>query len=191
MKCEPGVERPRSSRGRVAPGLPVACAHHLPVVWGSRAPKGSRAKAGTPGRPGEAPLGSVCWGGWWWEEGETQPLRPKVPALARPARRPQVAAGGCLGRRPGLAPAPSRAPRVSQRRQRGSSLIKVQGFNRSFKKPKLLPPPASHLARCPRAWQPGASTAEAGRAKVPAYSRGTAASPHSQLHLICPETGWR
>lgn len=121
--------------------------------------------------------------------GQDKPLRPRVtgagdrsrrprpqwPALAQPARPPQVAAGGCLGRRPGLAPAPSQSPRVSQRRQRGSSLIKVQGFNRSFKKPKLLPPPASHLARCPRAWQPRASTAEAGRAKVPAYSRRTAA----------------
>lgn len=97
--------------------------------------------------------------------------------------------------RPGLASAHSWAPRVNQSRQCGSSLIKVQGFNRSFKNPKLLPPPAQppgplppvHGSSRPAPMRPG-------RAKVPAYSRRTAAAErdqHSQLHLICPETGWR
>lgn len=32
-------------------------------------------------------------------------------------------------------------PRINQSRQCGSSLIKVQGFNRSFKKPQITPTP--------------------------------------------------
>lgn len=126
------------------------------------------------------------WGLWATSAGSLGPRGLPTPS------GPQEAGWSF---RPGLASAHSWAPRVNQSRQCGSSLIKVQGFNRSFKNPKLLPPPAQppgplppvHGSSRPAPTRPG-------RAKVPAYSRRTAAAErdqHSQLHLICPETGWR
>lgn len=150
-------------------GKPATAGRAHPRANKMQAASGCRVGGGLAGLSFKAP---VCVGGRvggrfcpaWWPR--TNPLgtvgdlsrRPWPETRPSPPAHPKWPTGGqrALLAWSGLASARSWAPRVNQSRQCGSSLIKVQGFNRSFKKKKNKTHPndshpwPSHLARCPQ-----------------------------------------
>lgn len=95
-------------------------------------------------RLGCAPLQSlICVWGRGWDEGFVQPGgRGQTPPLGEGSwvtfllAHPKWPVGAWLELRAWAWP-----PRINQSRQCGSSLIKVQGFNRSFKNSQITPTP--------------------------------------------------
>lgn len=134
--------------------------------------------------------------------GSRGPGRPERAALAiaspnalEPPAHPHWPAASTLTT--AQAPTCPSTPPVNVSRQHSHCLIKVQGFNRSFEKKKnqITPTPGpATWPTAPTAQQCWARPAKARPARGSCLFPEDACSQrgrHSQLHLICPETGWR